>query len=386
MAQPPQMDFNDFLIFYELLQDPFKSANRIAQSLGLAPSTVRDRISSMKRRGFLGPDAEISDPVLGTRVTSEVSVAYDPSSLGLIRQHVIFTHIPSEDALKKLILFCDAHPYTHYRTVIFGEGFGLYTQFDVPPEICKQMEQLFYHLSQMLDLQVSILETGTRISSVPDFSEFSIFDGWKMPPLENLWAEFEPTGITAKSNAPPKKLTDFDLSLLRELTINAKVPVTFLAHEYGRPKPSVSRHLKTIREQFVERGLLVYDPSAFNLDNVLVISGEFLPDGELTPSILEEFVRANVLPFTSVLYHDFSRFLWITTAPSSYSAQISKFLWRRTSPKNLQISQLDRNSRFSYFFYNLNFKEGEGWKTDYNYIIEDPLNSIGLKVPHLKSL
>ncbi len=386
MPQPPQLDFHDFLIFYELLRDPFKSANKIASTLGLAPGTVRERIGSMKKRGFLGQDREISDPVLGNRTTSEVSVAYNPSSLGLMRQHVLFSQIPNEETLQTLINFCDAHPYTHYRAITFGQGFGLYTQFDVPPETCGQMKALYHHLGDAFDVEVSVLETKTRISSIPDFSDYSIFDGWKMPRLDKLWTEFKPRGNPPVSPDLPKKLTGFDLSLLRELTINAKVSVTFLANQYNRPKPSVSRHMKSVRDRFVERGLLVYDPSVFNLDNVLVISGEFVPDGELTSSSFEEFVKSNVLPFNSVLYHDQTRFLWITTAPATYSSQISKFIWQRTSSKTLQISQIDRNSRFSYFFYNLNFEEGRGWKTNSKYIIDDPLNTIGLKVPHLKSL
>lgn len=386
MTQAPQLDFNDFLIFYELLQDPFKSANKIANSLGLAPGTVRERIASMKNRGFLGQDHEINDPVLGKRVIGEVSVAYDPSSLGLIRQHVLFSQVATPSALDRLIQFCDAHPYTHYRAIILGEGLGLYTQFDVPPEISSAMQSLYLHLGEVLDVKVTVLESQTRRSSVPDFTGYSIFDGWRMPKLEDLWTQFEPSGIQSEKSSPSKKLTDFDLALLRELTINAKVSVTFLSEEYKRPKPSISRHLKTIREEFVERGMLVYDPSAFNLDNVLVISGSFLPQGNFNSSLFEEFVGSGLLPFTSVLYHDTDKFIWITTAPSSYSAQISKFMWQQTDPKRLRISQIDRNSRLSYFFYNLNYEEGIGWKTDPNYIIEEPLNSIGIKVPHLKSL
>ncbi len=382
MGQAQTLDFHDLIIFYELLHDPLQSANKISSQVGLAPTTVRDRIFSMKKRGFLGGDKTFIDPVLGERTTSEVSVSYDPQSLGLIRHHVVFSKIKTPHELNQLIKVCNLHPYTHYRAGTFGDGMNLYTQFDVPPQIEADMLEFYRKISRMLDVNYHFLTSHSKTSSIPDFSQFSLLNGWKIPPLDQLWADFLAMDTPKPISTPspkPKKLTNFDASLLRELTINAKVSVKFLSNQYNRPSPSISRHLKYIRESFIERGLLIYDPSVFDLDSILLISGKFKKDAGFSSSSLRGFVSSGILPFTSTLYQNNDEFLWITTSSSTYSAQICNFVWRNTVPDSLKISQLDRSSRFSYFFYNLNYDEVDGWNIDREYVLDQPLSQLETK-------
>ena len=383
------LDYQDYLIFLSLHRDPFSSSHQLSKEIGISAETIRKRISKLKKIGFLRPDRAIDDPLLGKRQQSEVESIYIPQRIGLLRQHVFFRKIPNNKALEKLISLCEIHPYTHYRVVTFSEGLNLYAQFDIPPTINKEMIQLYDTLhDQKLFASYSIFNTQYVGKSIINFKNWSFnFSDWNLidhspfgypNQLEGLWKTFLDEGdIKKPKKVEPKFVHKFDLldmKLLRELTINAKVSVSFLESQYDRDVTTISRRISNLKKKVATQSILYYDRSAFNLDYVQMISGEINEDTGFTPKNILSFLESGYVPFDTQIVIDKNRFIWYMHTPSTYAPMFSDFAWRYA--KNVEIFQLYSLKGRTYYFYYENYLGKQKWNDDKGYVLDIPLQMI----------
>ncbi len=397
------LDLKDYEIFLSLKKNPLQSNAEIGRSVKLSSETVRSRVHAMKSKGFLRADRKILDPVLGERTQTESNGIYLPSTLGLLRHHLILQGIPDRTALKTLKRFCDEHPYTHYRVPAYGNSAALYIQFDIPPQIEKSIKKLIDFLkSKRLFSDYFTIEEYYFSMCNADFSKWDTKRNvWKLglredsslipdtSSLENVWQK-----STSKSRefdverTIPRKSYDFDnldLRLLREITINSKPVLTAISSDYTKDtklneefkkdSTTFSRRISKLREHVVNRDQLYYDRRVFDLTYPQLISGTFRDGSDLTLESLHNFISSGALPFDTSLISDGKSFLLYSTAPPSIAPELSELIWDHA--QNICVLQLQLDASKTYFFYQENYINND-WIVDREYIVDDPLSRAGI--------
>ncbi|TFF68223.1 Lrp/AsnC family transcriptional regulator [Candidatus Thorarchaeota archaeon] len=387
------LDLKDYLIFLSHERDPSLSnvaiSREVSETEPISSESVRIRKQRMKESGFLRPDRTIEDPVLGERTQTEVEAVYSPHRLGLLRQHVLFVDVPGRSALDELKILCDAHPYTHFRTIGYSSGATLYAQFDIPPDAKEVMTNLYAELeNRNLFREFHLYDTQSLAKHEADFGKWNLVEnkwsveygtksrrGDRLSRIESLWSEFqgsyeneplEPCGPEMAFN-----FDELDLALVRELTINGRPDIKPLGPIYDRDPTTISRRVKRLRETVVTEDMLYYDRSVFDLTYPQLMTGDFSRDDELDANSLYWFIRSGGIPFeTKASIEDNSFVLFITTPPS-VAPEVSEFLWEHTA--NLDVFQLQLDASFTYFFYHKNYLGDGEWRTDDNYVIDEPL-------------
>jgi DNA-binding Lrp family transcriptional regulator len=395
------LDLKDYEIFLSLKKNPLQSNAEIGRSVALSSESVRSRVHVMKSKGFLRANGEINDPVLGPRQQTESTGVYNPTALGLLRQHVIFKGIPDRQALNDLKRMCNDHPYTHYRAPAYGDSASLYVQFDIPPETSKTMQRFYDALrKKRLFSTYFVLDAHYYARCGADFSKWDAKrDAWNvdcgkkaglgsnLSGLEDIWSGIQTTMDDYKApEVIPEARYDFDsldLRLLRELTIASKPVLTAisaayandpnLADEFKKDATTLGRRVSKIRENIVTRDQLYYDRRVFDLTYPQLISGEFKAGSDLSSDSLYRFVSSNALPFETAAHFDKKSFLLYSTTTPSIAPELSELIWDHAQAISVYQLQLDASAL--YFFYQENYANGK-WNTDRQYISDGPLSRI----------
>ncbi|TXT53836.1 MAG: hypothetical protein BAJATHORv1_110028 [Candidatus Thorarchaeota archaeon] len=394
-----EFDMKDYEIFLQLKNNPsstlheIKSAVNTSSEISVSIETVRTRLLQMKEKGFLRVDKEITDPILGKRIQTEIEVVYLPHELGLRRQHVFFHQVPDRKSLNKLKLLCDEHPYTHYRTVAYSRGAVFYAQFDIPPATENEMKSLFEDLQKQGLFESFQTQNSLYTSKIPaDFSQWDKKSntwkiesalksepGLKQSALDIIWDkmiehEKEIPSLPALELKKKVSLDSLDKLLLRELTINSKIPKKDLGDHHNRDPTTISRRVKKIRKSVAPDEQLYYDRSVFDLTYPQAIIGYFRPNSELNNSTLHHFVRSKLVPFECQLVSDEDSFVLFTTSSPSFAPEFSEFIWEHAD--NVSVLQMQFDSAFTYYFYHENHNDEIGWKTDQSYVRDVPLAAL----------
>ncbi len=388
------LDLIDYKIFLELRKDPFQSNSAIAKTLGMSAEAIRTRIHALKSKGFLRPNRKISDPVLGNRVQSDVEAIYNPHQIGLQRDHVFFTEIEDRKSLNVLKKICDAHPYTHYRTVAYSDKATLYVQFDYPPNIAEKMKVFYGEIGKSGVAQgMDVKHAKYRASANPDLKQWDIKKNrWnveygsksgvneKLSRLENIWSQslngingYRANEVSINHN---HNLDNLDMCLLRELTVNAQPSIKALGLVYDKDPTTISRRISKIRDSYILQNALYYDRRVFDLTYNQIITGNFRPDSGLTPHSLIHFVESKAMPFQTRVTADDDTFIMFVTTPPSLAPEYSEFFWEHA--RDVSIQQLQLDASFTYFFYHKNYDENTGWKEDKEYVVDEPLSVVNL--------
>ncbi len=385
------LSFKDYMILQVLQQNHSFTPNKIGKHVGLSAETVRSRIYRMKQGGVLRADREIEVPLLGKRIQTELEAIYIPQHLGLLRQHVLFHNVPNARSLNALLAFCEAHPYTHYRAVAYGNGTMLYAQFDIPPEISREMQRLYQILedAQLFDY-FQILKTEFVGKSKVDLAkwdyrnkEWLLNEGNSFPrkfSIIDLWEKFLREGkISPIEKVQPRiqsKMDSLDMLLLREITVNAKISVKFLSQVYQKDMGTISRRLKALREKVALGSILYYDPSLFDIEYYQLIIGKFSPGNDFSAESLLSFLKSGYLPFESTVAIDGDLFMWYISSPASLASSFTDFIWQNAA--SFQVFQLNLSRARTYYFYHENYKGNKEWRTDADWVLNEPLDAIGL--------
>ncbi|TFG15461.1 winged helix-turn-helix transcriptional regulator [Candidatus Thorarchaeota archaeon] len=383
------LDLKDYLIFLSLEKNPNLSNNAVGKEVGLSSEAVRLRRQHMKDEGFLRPDSIIEDPLLGNREQTETESVYNPSKLGLERQHVVFQGIRDRKALNNIKRVCDEHPYTHYRVMAYADGAAVYAQFDVPAAATTAMRE-FYNRIGKTELVESIFIQPTAFSSETkaDFQNWDINEskweieygtksktGERQSRVESIWVSFL-NGWERKPLQAEKieRVHDFDLldmQLLREITINSQPKIKALGDVYSRDPTTISRRLKRLKRLVAHDEVLYYDRSVFDLTYPQLIMGRFKSGSELDAASLHGFIQSEALPFLCKATFDEETFCLYLTTPPSFAPEFSEFIWEHAS--QVRVYQLQLDSSFTYYFYYKNHQGDRGWRIDREYLVDLPL-------------
>lgn len=386
------LEVKDYQIFLQLDRNPSQSNIAIAKEVGLSAEAVRIRRQALKKTRFLREDATIQDTILGERLQTETQAVYKPNNLGLLRQHVLFKDISSRKSLNTLKMLCDVHPYTHYRSVMYGKNATLYVQFDIPPAIRINMQTLYKKLLKKgLYESFEVIDEKYGASLKADFTRWNQDENsWTLAyqrkssmsertsKIEDLWDEFMKIRNKPRAEvlqpAMAYNFDSLDMLLLRELTINSRVSIKDLAEIYGKDASTISRRVARIRELVAPNDLLYYNYSVFDLTYAQIITGVFDKNSQLNDERFYQFIKSGVLPFECKGVTDGNRFLIYLHTPPSYASDFSEFFWEHAD--NVEVFQMQLGSSITYFFYHENYLGDGKWKTDTKYVLDEPLATI----------
>ncbi len=374
-----ELDIKDFKIFNCLYQNPFATYSELSKDTGLSPTAVKERINRMKNSDLIKSDTVINDEVfLAERVVTEVEVRYKPQKIGLTRQHVIFQNINSAHSFELLKKFCDEHPYTHFRSDIYGHGLALYTQFDIPEDINNLMSTVYETLSQKLGINYTMLTETNSTEGTPNLLKFDPLNGgWKSERriksiIEHEFNKASENEISS-NGVQVYNMSNLDAKLLREMTINGKVAITNLAKYHGVNKSTISRRVKNLKDNVIDGGMLLYDREVFGMNAFSTIIGKFTDEKSMNK--VANFIKSKSLPITIRMARDnMLNFNIYLVGSSIHSIDFKRVLWTLSEPSSFYSYQMDTANFMSYYFYHKNYDEREKWNISEEYVLDQPLN------------
>ena len=107
----------DIKILHALQNHPLEPSSQIANLIGTSTQTIIRRIERLTEQG-----------ILRYAIASII-----PERLGLV-EYAAIIYVSSIDQMTLLQMAFTDHPYTRYYSRFYGEKFGFYATFEVPPE------------------------------------------------------------------------------------------------------------------------------------------------------------------------------------------------------------------------------------------------------------
>ncbi|MHA1227000.1 MAG: winged helix-turn-helix transcriptional regulator [Candidatus Hodarchaeales archaeon] len=357
----------DYKIINILEIDPLMSYSDLAEKLGVSWPTAKNRVQTLKSRGIIRTPVAI----------------YNIEALGLHRITVIWS-VENLEKLVKLEKLCDIHPYTHYRSRGYGQGFFLLAQFDVPEEVVPLMYELNSGLKKLgYCTDSNILESsGLKIET---FSDLEFFD-----PHSNKWhfdweswvkeVNKASTKISRSSKAKEVDLKIFDemdFNILREITKNPAIKQAELMRKFSLSRTETHRRYNAVFGKLISCVRLRYDRILFNLVNTKLFWVSQASQ-EKTYKLYNTF--KNIPPPFRLgmdILKEKGFLLWGGGLPTYQEQQLAFALWL-LFPK-YQVITLDTSiaSTAIYWFYPQNFDFSQyHWKTSREWVIDEPLKEL----------
>ncbi|NWF96625.1 MAG: winged helix-turn-helix transcriptional regulator [Candidatus Thorarchaeota archaeon] len=357
----------DLKLLHLLETSPTISVRELAHRAGISWITADRHLRELRENGV------ISDSV----------AVFGPSRLGLDRLSVLLK-AGRESQVRQLESACDAHPYTHYRSRVYGPYAGLFAQFDIPHEGVAMLKRFLTELQDG-----GVCERVTYLRSM-DYRRSTktnpeLFDPTTLS-WTYSWDKWERDITAARTELPqgsPRRrlhelgLTRVDLSLLEELTKNASVSQSVLEKKYGLSQSTVSRKLIFLRENVIESVRAQIDRSRFDITSTKLFYSPRVPDDDRA-KVYNAFSAPSAPPFplSIDLLEGGGVILW-GRMPPSYEHGLFYLLWSRLP--EIQVFTMDTVGSHSrmYWFYpdNVDF-ERNTWKYDEDWMFKKPLSEL----------
>lgn len=359
-----ELKFEDFAILLALNQDPFMSMSELSRQIKVSEPEATERYDLLKAKGV------IKNPI----------AMFNPESLGLQRIYVI-TILPDYPCLEIIEELCTAHPYTHYRTRIYGGSIGVFIQFDIPIGTQKYIEMLFETLvEKKIIASFEISESsGVRTESYPNLDKYNAgTSSWSF--IWPIWfATLEvdpprlPTPLEIKRNF--SEFTPAQGKILEFLTENASLSINELCDKSGLSKEVVETEYSIVKEKYVGVIRFMYDREIFDLTETIIAFGSAVD--LLRQERLYNGIKTDTPPFFLSLdiLKDNKILIWITMSPGQAS-DFTYACWQNIP--NFKIHVLDTKTQGSmhYCFYPENFDFTSGkWKASQEYMVDEPLQA-----------
>jgi len=349
---------------------PTISVQELAKKTGVSWITANRHIQRLRDERIL------SDPV----------AVFNPGSFGLVR-HVVFVECRNEDSLRTIELACDLHPYTHYRSRVYGPYPGAFAQFDIPVGGERHLVTFFNRLSNISACDVRVLRksSGYRKSTVPNLA---LFDPKSMT-WEYDWSAWTDAIAQASTKLPsdvppserrtstPPNLTRTDLEILRELTANANINQSSLQKRLSLSQSTVSRKVIFLRESFIDSVRAQIDRSRFDITSTKMFYCDEV-DIETQARLFNALHSESAPPFPmSIDLLDGNALLLWGRMPPSHEHSLFYVLWRYLP--GLQVFTMDtvRDHSRLYWFYPENFDvDTQSWRNDERWMVDEPLRQL----------
>lgn len=298
-----------------------------------------------------------------------------------------------EENIRLIELFCDAHPYTIYRNMVFGDVNGVLAMFILPND-----HDSLRYMVHALDVLKNEYHIISDYETFPEAKKLDSRRGniakWNIE--KNQWefdvSELEEIFNQAVIKTPLKelpqsilhKLNHYDIILIRELTRNSlrtqkeiiQDMLTKHIHEYDQERhiieksqQTISRHLRLLKEWGVYRGSeLSINPDYFGLfiQAMFIIKYETLEVSQLLKAIDDA-----AIPFPNNLYQSEDKiFLWVQLPPKDF-AELSRFFYEKFSQIRVLIMG---GTPMRYYLWHRNYDPSiKGWKSSFDWIAGEPL-------------
>jgi DNA-binding Lrp family transcriptional regulator len=368
-----ELKSEDFAILLALNQDPFMSMSELAKQINLPVTEATKRYEFLKSKGV------IKNPL----------AIFDPESLGLERIHVI-TLLPDYSCLEIVEELCTAHPYTHYRTRIFGGGIGVFIQFDIPKGTRKKIEILFKNLlDQKIIISFEISESsGVRISSYPNLEKYNTgTSSWNF--IWPIWfatldIDSPQLPIPNKTAENLSKFTRSQAEILKLLTDDASITIEDICNKTGFNRASVEENYAEVKGKYISAYRFMYDREIFDLTETILAFGSGVDLRRQRQ--LFNGIKTNPPPFFLSLdiLKDGRILIWITMSPGQAS-DFTYACWQNIPNFKLHVLNTKAKGSMLYCFYPENFDFEKGvWKTSVEYMIDDPLSAISSAIMEIQ--
>ncbi len=365
-----QLTIEDFQLLALLDSNPDMTYTELSDVLSLSPYKVKKRLDLLKEWNILRP------PI----------ARYDPHPLNLERINIL-AQVSTIKALHNLEIACDVHPYTHYRSRFYGEGFGLFMQYDIPTGTLPKLMSWFKHLRNLIEFRLLSTDQSTniRIETYPKLDQW-IFNSFRWEfdwgPWRTAFREIAPSPIKISPRTIIlKEIDKIDLQLLSELNTNAKQPLSVLSRKTGRSKADLSRRINFLKKHVIHNLRIQYDRKIFDLTNVKLIQIPRLPENEKTVRQLCHSLQEHPIPFRLALNLGKEHaWLWIVFPPY-HEAEFAYTLFEAF--KGVKVFTIDVIGKHGilYPLYPENYDDiTREWKSDEDWMMHHPLEQLEEKL------
>ncbi|MEM2143133.1 MAG: winged helix-turn-helix transcriptional regulator [Candidatus Thorarchaeota archaeon] len=316
-------------------------------------------------------------------ILSHPTAVFNPSAIGLER-YVVLAHATDIAGLELLERACDAHPYTHYRSRIYGPYPGLFAQFDIPPEGSRLLRRYFEILQrEQACVGMALLRSeGFRESTRTNQELFDPHTlSWNYD-----WAHWD-EDIDSASDVLPQpatrrslselRLTRVDLEILAALTANADISQEELMNRFGLSQSTVSRRLIFLRENVIESVRAQIDRARFDIISTKLFYAQRCSEAARA-KVFNAIKAPSAPPFPlSVdLLDGGGLVLWGRMSPR-HEHSLFYVLWRRFPEMQVFTMDTIRDHSRMYWFYPDNVDpETNSWKTDEDWMLNQPLSAL----------
>ena len=338
-----------------LSKKPLAKIKELSQILKADPRTIRRRLTKLKKDRSL------------LYVTAQVEY----STLSLLPV-LIFFEIPFK-SIFKVEKYCDKHPYTRYRVRCLGAFNGLYTLFSIPQgtlpfliEFCDELKE------RKIIKDYVIYEVINRwYYSEFDFSFYNYetdvwnfsWDSWERDNIMNIT---KPKPLKKPLTSILHKITEKDLLILRELSIDSRRLRKDIAKKVNLPLYVLSRRIKFLEENGVidKYRLVIGGRLARLFTTIFFICYCPVKVTQLFASAIQ------LLPFQATLLPTYRGFFLQISIPPLHLTELGTILQKYC--EEVKVLWSDYASSMKYYFYPDPFLKGT-WRADREFMVEEVL-------------
>ncbi len=346
---------------------PTMSVRELAEKAGTSWITAKKHLQHLKDIGVL------SAPI----------AVFNPTSLGLNR-YIVFFLASDLRQIERLEKACDIHPYTHYRSRIYGPYPGIFAQFDIPASAVANLKEFLSKLKEIDICDNVVVEpsSGHRTTTVTNLDHYQ--------PDTMSW-QYDWTSWSKEITSSPNELPDIepnhlgrvsefsmiDLKILRDLTSNAKISQKNLREKYSISQSSTSRKVIDIMKNHIESVRAQIDRSQFDIVSTKLFycdEADNVNRNKLFNAF--SFKSAPPFPLSVDLLKSGGVILW-GRMPPSHEHHLFYSLWHLLP--RLQVFTMDTVGGHSclYWFYPENYNESKNnWKTGRQWVVDTPFEEL----------
>jgi len=363
------LDTLDYLILLELLNNPTITVTELALKLNSSRPTVTKYLKKLKEKGI---------------IRNTIANIY-PERLNLIIVDVL-AFVSSYENLLLLEKACDEHPYTYYRSRIYGGKFGLFMIFYTPIGSISNIDEFFKKLLKnniINDYQV-YESNGISYSSSSDISRFNI----EKSKWDFSWEKWISTIEQEKDKMLVENIDPIDLKvikrthfeILRMLTENAAIKQKEISKKLNLSKTEAHRQYNFVLEKFIKEIRQTFNRNNFLLTETFLIIAHNVPEKKLAK--INNKMRNDPPPFYgSLLILKDNKFrFWVNMSIDQAGTFIFS-LFEYFNDIEVYTLNTRKGGSVQYHFYPENFDfDSKNWKDSKNYMIKKPLERLNLKI------
>lgn len=363
---------NDIQLLLTLQKEPLQSYSKIAEDLDKSVKTISRWVKRLEDNNLFSPVRAL--------------ISYSKLNLEICE---VVVEIKDLTSVKKVEKFCDAHPYTAYRSRINGAINGLHIEFIAPKGSKNYYKKILDELkNRELIFSFKIFDVIERAFS----TKFNLtywnndrltwiynWESWHSKLNSNDLPSIPQNKLPTFDKELFDKLDQVDICLIRLLNENAKMKLKDMEariEEHLNVKESVQRiseRVKVIKEHFIHENRLSLNFKTLNIYNRLILD---VRCNKTFTNKIRSLMHSNPPPFPSRLFSTTDGFIWYINIPTSDFSKFLSIFWNSEVEK-YNVSFIDYTSVQQYAFWEQNYDPKiKDWKKSEEHIVDIPLKSL----------